>query len=347
MKKLAFIMFCAVCAVSVGAIDPSDVIAPSPAETPVNPDDVMLRRPEGRSRADLEARAAAAAAKAEAEAKAKAEAEAAAAKAKAKAEAEAKAKAEAEAVAKAEAEAKSEKKKTEAKAKSDVDVTEMVITSERTDIDPTEGIILFDRNVVVTNSQYQIHADRLFVFLDSTNNLMNAKFKAKAKRNDPNNPKTKTKHNDPSGPKAKTKRNDTNPKFKRIVAIGNVEINVSTTNENSNVSTTNEGRNVSTTNESVEVSCSRAVVTFLNPTDGTDSELLKIVLYGDETKNVRVKGASPKLNDSALEGKKITIVLNKTTRELLQMSVEGSSAVNLSGEMLKGQDLKNLREHGK
>ena len=223
----------------------------------------------------------------------------------------------------------------------------MVITSERTDIDPTEGIILFDRNVVVTNSQYQIHADRLFVFLDSTNNLMNAKFKAKAKRNDPNNPKTKTKHNDPSGPKAKTKRNDTSPKFKRIVAIGNVEINVSTTNENSNVSTTNGGHNVSTTNESVEVSCSRAVVTFLNPTDGTDSELLKIVLYGDDTKNVRVKGASPKLNDSALEGKKITVVLNKTTRELLQMSVEGSSAVNLSGEMLKGQDLKNLREHGK
>jgi lipopolysaccharide transport protein LptA len=46
-----------------------------------------------------------------------------------------------------------------------------VITSERTDYDRKEGIILFDRNVFVDDEQYQMHADRLFVFLDGTNDL--------------------------------------------------------------------------------------------------------------------------------------------------------------------------------
>ena len=46
-----------------------------------------------------------------------------------------------------------------------------MITSERTDYDRKEGIILFDRNVYVDDEQYQMHADRLFVFLDGTNDL--------------------------------------------------------------------------------------------------------------------------------------------------------------------------------
>ena len=46
-----------------------------------------------------------------------------------------------------------------------------VITSERTDYDRKEGVILFDRNVYVDDEQYQMHADRLFVFLDGTNDL--------------------------------------------------------------------------------------------------------------------------------------------------------------------------------
>jgi lipopolysaccharide transport protein LptA len=46
-----------------------------------------------------------------------------------------------------------------------------VITADRTDYDRKEGIILFDRNVHVDDEQYQMHADRLFVFLDGTNDL--------------------------------------------------------------------------------------------------------------------------------------------------------------------------------
>ena len=46
-----------------------------------------------------------------------------------------------------------------------------VITADRTDYDRKEGVILFDRNVYVDDEQYQMHADRLFVFLDGTNEL--------------------------------------------------------------------------------------------------------------------------------------------------------------------------------
>jgi len=46
-----------------------------------------------------------------------------------------------------------------------------VITSDRTDYDRKEGVILFDRNVFVDDEQYKMHADRLFVFLDGTNDL--------------------------------------------------------------------------------------------------------------------------------------------------------------------------------
>ena len=46
-----------------------------------------------------------------------------------------------------------------------------VITADRTDYDRKEGVILFDRNVYVDDAQYKMHADRLFVFLDGTNDL--------------------------------------------------------------------------------------------------------------------------------------------------------------------------------
>ena len=46
-----------------------------------------------------------------------------------------------------------------------------VITADRTDYDRKEGVILFDRNVFVDDEQYKMHADRLFVFLDGTNDL--------------------------------------------------------------------------------------------------------------------------------------------------------------------------------
>ena len=375
MKHLSFIAICAACVATVGAVDLADLIIPSPtpAQKTVNPDDVMLRRPEGRNRADMEARAKAAAAaaealerekaakakeeaaraaveaeakaKAEAEAKAKAEAEAKAkaeaaraaaeAEAKAKAEAEAKAKAEAEAKAKAEAaraaaeaeaKAKAEaelraKAEAEAKAKAEAErkakeeaarsaaeaearakaeaeakkqdvsasgkdnhvkdkkekkarakVTtprtgrDAVITSERTDYDRKEGIILFDRNVFVDDEQYQMHAGRLFVFLDGTNDL------------------------------------------KRIVAIGNVSI----------------------TNEARTASCSKAVFT---------KAASKIVMYGDETTNAKL--ADPSQRGGMVEGKKITFWLDAE-----QVSVEGST-VNLPGGMLKGKDPKKLLEHGK
>ena len=46
-----------------------------------------------------------------------------------------------------------------------------VITADRTDYDRKESVILFDRNVYVDDEQYQMRAERLFVFLDGTNDL--------------------------------------------------------------------------------------------------------------------------------------------------------------------------------
>ena len=412
MKKVSILAICLACVATGGAADLSDLMA----REPVNPDDVMLRRPAGRTRADLDARARAAAAaaeakaQAEAEAKARAESEAKAkeeaakaqaeAEAKARAEAEAKAKeeaakaqAEAEAKARAEAEAKAKEeaakaaaekakveaelqalreqverekaarkeiegkaaldraaaekaaaqavadraaaekaaaaaaadraaaqKAAEAKAEAEKridylqnpdpderpkpkkleapaeqkDVTETVpgpekkarkhkkakgekgasgrtgrdavITSERTDYDRKEGVILFDRNVYVDDEQYQMHADRLFVFLDGTNDL------------------------------------------KRIVAIGHVSI----------------------TNEQRTASCARAVFT---------KAASKIVMYGDETSNAKLE--DPSQRGGVAEGKKITFWLDAE-----QVSVEGS-AVSLPGGMLKGRDPKKFLEGAK
>ncbi len=45
------------------------------------------------------------------------------------------------------------------------------ITSDRTDYDRKEGVIMFDRNVFVDDPEYKMHADQLYVFLDGTNDL--------------------------------------------------------------------------------------------------------------------------------------------------------------------------------
>ena len=164
-----------------------------------------------RAKAEEEAKAAAeAAAKAEARSRAEEEARK-AAEAKALAEAAARAKAEEEAKAAAEAAAKAEEKRraeeearkaaeaklppkltqpagpqpdvlkttgnkkdgkaAKAKEKKQPTGRDAVITAERTDYDRKEGVILFDRNVYVDDEQYQLHADRLFLFLDGTNDL--------------------------------------------------------------------------------------------------------------------------------------------------------------------------------
>lgn len=45
------------------------------------------------------------------------------------------------------------------------------ITSERTDYDRREGVIMFDKNVFVDDDEYKMHSDQLYVFLDGTNEL--------------------------------------------------------------------------------------------------------------------------------------------------------------------------------
>lgn len=45
------------------------------------------------------------------------------------------------------------------------------ITSDRTDYDRKEGVIMFDRNVFVDDEEYKMHSDQLYVFLDGTNEL--------------------------------------------------------------------------------------------------------------------------------------------------------------------------------
>ena len=57
------------------------------------------------------------------------------------------------------------------KAKKELTGRAAVITADRTDYDRKEGVILFDRSVYVDDEQYQMHADRLFVFLDGTNDM--------------------------------------------------------------------------------------------------------------------------------------------------------------------------------
>jgi lipopolysaccharide transport protein LptA len=63
-----------------------------------------------------------------------------------------------------------DEKKTEKKEKK-APPRDAVITADRTDYDRKEGVVLFDRNVCVDDEQYQMHTDRLFLFLDGTNDL--------------------------------------------------------------------------------------------------------------------------------------------------------------------------------
>ena len=66
---------------------------------------------------------------------------------------------------------KKDAKKKKKKEKSDKPARDAIITADRTDYDRKEGVVLFDRNVHVDDSQYQMHADRLFLFLEGTNDL--------------------------------------------------------------------------------------------------------------------------------------------------------------------------------
>ncbi len=45
------------------------------------------------------------------------------------------------------------------------------IVAERADYDHRSGVVLFDRNVFLDDAEYQMGADRLFVFLEGTNTL--------------------------------------------------------------------------------------------------------------------------------------------------------------------------------
>jgi len=69
--------------------------------------------------------------------------------------------------------AKTDKKKEgkKKKEKAAKPARDALITADRTDYDRKEGVVLFDRNVHVDDSQYQMHADRLFLFLEGTNEL--------------------------------------------------------------------------------------------------------------------------------------------------------------------------------
>ena len=66
---------------------------------------------------------------------------------------------------------KTEDKDAKKKTKSKASARDAVITADRTDYDRKEGVVLFDRNVCVDDEQYQMHTDRLFLFLDGTNDL--------------------------------------------------------------------------------------------------------------------------------------------------------------------------------
>lgn len=110
--------------------------------------------------------------------------------------------AEAAVIVAAEAERPVEKKAK--KGKKDTEARSVKITSDRTDFDRKEGVIMFDRNVFVDDAEYQMHADQLYVFLD-TNNLDRVnRTMEKAEKED--------------------KDRTSSDVLRRIVAIGNVSI---------------------------------------------------------------------------------------------------------------------------
>ena len=74
----------------------------------------------------------------------------------------------AEAVAPAPEEGAAKKKKRKAESEAPRSVR---ITSDRTDYDRKEGVIMFDGNVHVDDEEYQMCSRQLYVFLDGTNDL--------------------------------------------------------------------------------------------------------------------------------------------------------------------------------
>lgn len=74
----------------------------------------------------------------------------------------------AEAVASAPEEGAAKKKKRKAESEAPRSVR---ITSDRTDYDRKEGVIMFDGNVHVDDEEYQMCSRQLYVFLDGTNDL--------------------------------------------------------------------------------------------------------------------------------------------------------------------------------
>ncbi len=176
-----------------GAAGLDDLLAPATA----NPDDIMLRKPTVKPVTSVAEKAAAEKAAEERAAAEKAKAEKVAAEAEMKrlrervaAEKAARERAEkrADYLANPDPDERPSQKKKLVATGGDADVTEVsaetktskkkeltgraaVITADRTDYDRKEGVILFDRNVYVDDEQYQMHAERLFVFLDGTNDM--------------------------------------------------------------------------------------------------------------------------------------------------------------------------------
>ncbi len=141
-----------------------------------------------------------------------------------------------------------------------------IITADRMDYDRKEGVILFDRNVYIDDEQYQMHADRLFVFLE-TNAVEKVSAREKgagkgrkpddkvANKDKPSDDKTVAKKDKAPG-KDKTSSGVAgltggNTSLKRLVAIGHVSI----------------------TNEARSAYCARA--TYMKKTG-------KIVMYGND-----------------------------------------------------------------
>ena len=127
-----------------------------------------------------------------------------------------------------------------------------IITADRMDYDRKEGVILFDRNVYIDDEQYQMHADRLFVFLE-TNAVESA---SASKKKDDAKTATKKAEGKAKPPKDKTTGGVAGitgggTSLKRLVAIGHVSI----------------------TNEARSAYCARA----------TDTKKTgKIVMYGND-----------------------------------------------------------------
>lgn len=155
------------------------------------------------------------------------------------------------------------------------------ITSDRTDFDRREGVIMFDRNVFVDEAEYKLHSDQLYVFLD-TNSLGRAVHRADG-------------HDAGKGGSRPSQ-----DMLRRIVAIGNVSI-------------TNETR-VGSCAKAVYTRATSKVVMYGDAEKGlfatlTDNgknksqvEGRKITFWID-TEQVEVEGSTVTLDAGAMGGK--------------------------------------------